>query len=81
MKTGKVLYWNEAKGYGFIGRSDKGKDIFVHVSALNSKAIGLRVDDEVQFSEQQSAKGLRAVDVTVLRRKAQSAYHMPHCVD
>ncbi|QYF86265.1 cold-shock protein [Brevundimonas sp. PAMC22021] len=46
MTTGTVKWYNSTKGYGFIQPDDGGKDIFVHVSAVES--AGLRGLDEGQ---------------------------------
>lgn len=61
MKKGKVKFYNESKGYGFI-LDEGGKEIFVHASGLvNGQPI--RQDDSVQFEESQGKKGINAVNV------------------
>lgn len=61
MQQGTVKFFNEAKGFGFISPTDGSKDIFVHSSGLDSKAI--RENDKVVFDVQKSDKGLNAVNV------------------
>jgi CspA family cold shock protein len=64
--TGTVKWFNAAKGYGFIGRSD-GEDVFVHFSAL--KMDGYRRLEEgqaVEFAVEQGPKGLQAADVELV---------------
>ena len=39
MTTGKIKWFNPAKGYGFIQKEKEGKDIFLHVSALEEAGI------------------------------------------
>ncbi|GAW41352.1 cold-shock protein [Brevundimonas sp. SH203] len=46
MATGTVKWFNATKGYGFIQPDDGGKDVFVHISAV--EAAGLRGLDENQ---------------------------------
>ena len=46
MATGTVKWFNPTKGYGFIQPDDGGKDVFVHISAV--EAAGLRGLDENQ---------------------------------
>lgn len=61
--VGKVKWFNNAKGYGFIGR-DEGPDVFVHYSAI--RALGYRTLSEgdcVEFEIVQGAKGPQAANV------------------
>ncbi len=62
MTKGKVKWYNEVKGFGFI-ESDNGVDIFVHRSGLNSPYGGLQTDEEVVFEVKQGDKGLVAINV------------------
>lgn len=60
---GKVKWFNDAKGYGFIGRED-GKDVFVHFSAiLNEGYRTLSQGDSVEFEIVQGSKGPQAANV------------------
>lgn len=63
MKQGKVKFFNDSKGFGFITQSDTNEDIFVHVSGLIHE---IREGDDVQFEVEQGRKGLNAVNVEVL---------------
>lgn len=48
--TGRVLFFNNAKGWGFIKRDDSAKDIFAHFSEVQQEGYkSLRQDDEVSF--------------------------------
>lgn len=50
MSTGTVKWFNEQKGYGFIQPDDGGKDIFVHISAVQRSGLqGLRDGQKVSF--------------------------------
>ena len=62
MTTGKVKWYNEAKGYGFI-EMENGDDVFVHRTGLANAYDGLQPDQEVVFETEQGDKGLKAVDV------------------
>ena len=62
MTKGKVKWYNEIKGFGFI-ESENGDDIFVHRSGLTNSHGGLQPDQEVVFEIKQGEKGLFAVDV------------------
>jgi len=62
MTKGKVKWYNEVKGFGFIA-SEKGEDIFVHRSGLASSFRGLQPDQEVTFEIEKGEKGLFATNV------------------
>ena len=62
MKKGKVKWYNEVKGFGFIA-TESGEDIFVHRSGIYSSYGGLQPEQEVSFDTKQGDKGLFAVNV------------------
>ena len=66
MITGRVKWFNEQKGYGFISRDD-GDDVFVHYSEIEAKGFKtLAENQEVTFEIKEGPKGLQAVNVKVL---------------
>jgi len=60
MNQGKVKFFNESKGFGFIKDSATEKEYFVHVSGLIDE---IKENDEVTFELQEGKKGLNAVKV------------------
>jgi CspA family cold shock protein len=61
--TGKVKWFNNSKGYGFIGRED-GADVFVHYSAITGDGYrSLQEGDEVEFEIVEGQKGPQASNV------------------
>lgn len=65
MPTGKVKWFDERKGYGFIEPDNGGQDVFVHFSAIVSDGFKtLTEGQEVKFEIVQSGKGLQASNVT-----------------
>jgi CspA family cold shock protein len=65
-ETGKVKWFNDAKGFGFITR-DSGPDVFVHHTAIEGAGFRtLAEDQEVEFEVVQGAKGLQAQNVVKL---------------
>jgi cold shock protein len=62
MTKGKVKWYNEVKGFGFIA-SENGDDIFVHRSGLTGSNGGLQPEQEVVFEIKQGEKGLVAFNV------------------
>jgi len=70
---GKVKWFNNAKGYGFIGRDD-GPDVFVHYSAIQLDGYKtLKEGDEVEFDIVEGQKGPQADGVVRFRDSAHSA--------
>ena len=65
-QNGTVKFFNASKGYGFITPDDGGKDLFVHVSAVERSGIpaltdGMRISFETE--PDQRGKGPKAVDL------------------
>jgi CspA family cold shock protein len=62
MNKGRVKFFNETKGFGFISPEDGGDDIFVHTSGLKDN---VRENDLVTYEVENGRKGLNAVNVTL----------------
>jgi len=66
MITGTVKWFNKTKGYGFVTPSDGGKDVFVHISALEASGLDtLQEDQVVNMETEQGQKGPQATKVTI----------------
>ena len=66
MVEGRVKWFNESKGYGFIER-DSGRVLFVHFSAIETNGFKfLSESDRVNFVEESGAKGPQATQVRKL---------------
>ena len=57
MTTGKIKWFNPKKGYGFIENQESGKDVFLHVSALEAANIStLEVGQEISSTSDHTTK-------------------------
>ena len=64
MAIGKVKWFNNAKGYGFILPEDGGEDLFVHYSAIEMDGYKtLKAGQSVEFEVVEGPKGLHAVNI------------------
>lgn len=70
-ETGRVKWFNDRKGFGFIERAN-GEDVFVHFSSVMMDGFKSLMEGElVSFDVQATAKGLQAVNVVKIREGRQ----------
>jgi len=66
MAKGRVKWFNDRKGYGFI-TTESGSDIFVHHSAIQGDGFKtLEENQEVEFDTENDSKGIKAKNVVKL---------------
>jgi CspA family cold shock protein len=63
--TGKVKFYNEAKGYGFLTQ-DGGADVFVHRTDLPAEIAFLYEGQAVRFDIETTRRGLRAISIALV---------------
>jgi CspA family cold shock protein len=70
MQLGKVKWFNNAKGYGFIvDEADESTDLFVHYSAIQGDGYkSLKAGDQVSFELADTPKGPQARNITALAK-------------
>jgi len=67
MTTGQVKFFNTTKGFGFIAPEGGGKDVFVHVTAVQAAGLrGLNEGQQVQFDIEPDKRGPKAVNLKLV---------------
>ncbi len=67
MATGKVKWFNNAKGYGFIRPDTGGEDLFVHYSYICMEGYrSLKAGQQVTYDVREAPKGLHAVNIGIV---------------
>ena len=74
MATGRVIRFDEIKGYGFISPSDGGEDIFVHANELIDRGLRVSAGSQVEFRVVEGDRGLKAYDVRVIDQQPAPGY-------
>ena len=68
MATGKIKWFNSAKGFGFITPDEEGKDVFLHISALKVANLKEVMDgDVVEYQLQEFGDRQVATDIKVIK--------------
>jgi CspA family cold shock protein len=67
MTIGQVKFFNTTKGFGFIAPEGGGKDVFVHVTAVQAAGLrGLNEGQRVNFDVEADKRGPKAVNLTLV---------------
>jgi cold shock protein len=82
MATGKVKWFNNAKGYGFIRPDSGGDDLFVHYSYINMDGYKtLKAGQEISYDEREAPKGQHAVNIREVNATSSDDSFQPTLID
>lgn len=82
MQTGKVKWFNNAKGYGFILSDTGGEDLFAHYSSIQTEGYKtLKAGQSVEFDTKPSDNGTHAIDITLLDMLSPSKETQPDNIE
>ena len=65
MPTGKVKFYDNEKGFGFL-QTDEGEEVFLHASALPAGVLSLKNGTRVEFGVAEGRKGMQALSLRIL---------------
>jgi CspA family cold shock protein len=75
MAIGKVKWFNNAKGYGFLNASNVDHDIFIHYSSIEMEGYKyLKAGQVVEYNLQDGPKGLHAVNIKPFEESREDAF-------
>jgi CspA family cold shock protein len=82
MPSGKVKWFNNAKGFGFIIEDGQTEDLFAHFSSIQMEGYKtLKAGQKVTFDKQQAGKGIHAVNIVPVSETSQSSQNEPTSTD
>ena len=73
MATGRVLQFDEARGYGFVAADDGGEDVFLHTSVIKGNASVLKPGTRVEFQVMAGDRGRKAYGARILDEQLPSS--------
>jgi CspA family cold shock protein len=73
MATGKVIRYDDDKGYGFIAPVNGGEDVFVHANEVADRGLRIRAGMQVEFSVLDTDRGYKAYDLRVIDEPSTAA--------
>jgi CspA family cold shock protein len=70
--TGKVIRFDEFRGYGFVSQDSGGEDVFIHANDLDFDKRLIAIGTQLEFVTEQGDRGLKASQVRIVESSAQS---------